>query len=627
MQFLQKFGGKRAEAWILVAIFGVALAVRLPGMGGALNHDEAYTWEVFAAKPYAEIVTSYPVPNNHILHSLLVRLAVQLCGESEWVIRLPALLAGLLAIPAMFFLCRTFFGEGRAGLAAAGLLALVPAHITYSQMARGYSLLLLFSLLSLLSIWMALAGRSGWWIGFVSSGFLGAYAVPSAAFHLAALLLWAVLICGWRRDWRMMARALFAGGGLALCLGLAYWPIRAELLRAGSRWGVDVSGDPLRLLEVFGEATALCVGGVWGMLPGLMALLGLGVAARSRQWLAGYAALAWTVPFCLGWGAGIAGQSRTYLFLLVPFVALAVCGVMEGVRQTRAQLSILLVIAVGYGWPAIQPRGGAGDRGFKEMGDYLIENVLPGDLMVVPFIMDMQISHYGSQAIHRGMTGIFRKGTVGRLLFITKQGDPRFRLDNYLLKFNLTLDEVDYQRNLSLPVDSFVELYASSGVAVNWLASSGQRLFSGEEEEWKILRLVGEGEVELKQVEPAWSARPGLHLESRAGGKLVLQSSRTFTTPGKGLLVLTWGRTERAQVSPSLYQVVEGERGTERLPLQMFCTNYPVETKGADGKTWYLEAFMLPVQEGDSFGVYIMAWDAEPLQMAEVGCFFFPFVR
>jgi hypothetical protein len=627
VQFLQKSLGKRLEAWVLVAIFGVALAVRLPGMGRALNHDEAYTWEVFADKPYAEIVTSYPVPNNHILHSLLVRLAVQLCGEYEWVIRLPALLAGLLAIPAAFFLCRAFFGEGRAGLVAAGLLALIPAHITYSQMARGYSLLVLFSLLSLLSIWMALAGRSGWWLGFAGSGFLGAYAVPSAAFHLAALLLWAVLICVRRRDWRMLARAFFAGGGLALCLGLAYWPIRAELLRAGSRWGVDVSGDPFRLLEVFGEATALCAGGKWGILPGLMALLGLGVAARSRQWLAGYAVLAWTVPFFLAWSAGIAGQSRTYLFLLVPFVALAACGAVEGVRQVRIQLPILLVIAVGYGWPAIQPRGGAGDRGFKEVGDYLMESILPGDLMVVPFIMDMQISHYGSQAIHRGMTGIFRKGTVGRLLLVTKQGDPRFRLDNYLLKFNLTLDEEDYQRNLPLPVASFVELYAAGGVAVNWLASSGQRLFSGEGEDWKVLRLVGEGGVELGRVEPAWSSRPGLRLESRSGGKFVLQSSRTFTTPGKGLLVLTWARTERAQVSPSLYQVVEGEKGVERLPLQMFCTNYPVETEGADGKKWYLEAFILPVQEEDRFGVYIMAWDAEPLQIAEVGCFFFPYAR
>ena len=217
MQFLQQPLTKRVEAWILVAIFGVALAVRLPGMGGALNHDETYTWEVFAAKPYAEIVTSYPVPNNHILHSLLVRLAVQLCGETEWVIRLPALLAGLLAIPAMFFLCRILFGEGRAGLVAAGLLALVPVHITYSQMARGYSLLVLFSLLSLLSIWMALAGRSGWWVGFVSSGFLGAYAVPSAVFHLATLLLWGVLISIRRRNWRMLARAFSAGGG-SLCV-------------------------------------------------------------------------------------------------------------------------------------------------------------------------------------------------------------------------------------------------------------------------------------------------------------------------------------------------------------------------------------------------------------------------
>ena len=59
----------------------------------------------------------------------------------------------------------------------------------------------------------------------------------------------------------------------------------------------------------------------------------------------------------------------------------------------------------------------------------------------------------------------------------------------------------------------------------------------------------------------------------------------------------------------------------------MFCTNYPVEARGADGKSWYLEAFALPVQEEDRFGVYIMTWGAEPLQIAEVGCFFFPYAH
>jgi hypothetical protein len=48
--------------------------VRVQGMGDALNHDEVYTWEAFASRSFATIVTHYPVPNNHIFHSILVRV-------------------------------------------------------------------------------------------------------------------------------------------------------------------------------------------------------------------------------------------------------------------------------------------------------------------------------------------------------------------------------------------------------------------------------------------------------------------------------------------------------------------------------------------------------------------------
>ena len=37
----------------------------------------AYTWQVFASQPYGEIIGAYPVPHNHILDSLLVRLSTQ----------------------------------------------------------------------------------------------------------------------------------------------------------------------------------------------------------------------------------------------------------------------------------------------------------------------------------------------------------------------------------------------------------------------------------------------------------------------------------------------------------------------------------------------------------------------
>ena len=121
---------------------------RLDGLGRELGHDEAYSWVKFASRSYEYIATTYFIPNNHIFHSVLMRLAVQLFGKAEWTIRLVALLAGVMAIPAVFLLCRELTGQARVGLAASWILACMPVHISYSQVARGYTLLVLLALVA-----------------------------------------------------------------------------------------------------------------------------------------------------------------------------------------------------------------------------------------------------------------------------------------------------------------------------------------------------------------------------------------------------------------------------------------------------------------------------------------------
>ena len=54
---------------------------------------------IFASLPLVDIFTSYHLPNNHILHTLCVRAATNVLGDAEWSLRLPALLAGVLAVP------------------------------------------------------------------------------------------------------------------------------------------------------------------------------------------------------------------------------------------------------------------------------------------------------------------------------------------------------------------------------------------------------------------------------------------------------------------------------------------------------------------------------------------------
>lgn len=73
--------------------------------------------------------------------------AGNLLGESEWALRLPSAIAGTLCIPAMYLVARRWFGY-REALLGAALLAVLRFPIHYSQEARPYAWLLLFSLLA-----------------------------------------------------------------------------------------------------------------------------------------------------------------------------------------------------------------------------------------------------------------------------------------------------------------------------------------------------------------------------------------------------------------------------------------------------------------------------------------------
>ena len=85
--------------------------------------------------------------NNHIFYTLLARGFVNVIGDSEFAVRLPAVIMGLLAIVALFQFGREHLGSG-CGLLSALFLSLAPFHIDHSSEARGYAGLALFSILS-----------------------------------------------------------------------------------------------------------------------------------------------------------------------------------------------------------------------------------------------------------------------------------------------------------------------------------------------------------------------------------------------------------------------------------------------------------------------------------------------
>ncbi len=130
--------GERWKPAVLGVFFAVGLALRIAALDAPMRYDESYTFNYHGLRDVLNIVSDYTTPNNHIFQSVLVHFSYQWFGASPIALRLPALLAGLLLVPASFWLLRRLFDDGIA-LISAGLVALSAPLISYSANARGYT--------------------------------------------------------------------------------------------------------------------------------------------------------------------------------------------------------------------------------------------------------------------------------------------------------------------------------------------------------------------------------------------------------------------------------------------------------------------------------------------------------
>jgi mannosyltransferase len=143
---------QESRAWkagVAISIMGAALALRLYQLGAqSLWFDETYT--VLVARMPVKLGLDFLVADG--VHPPLfywIEKVVLSLGESDWLVRLPAMIFGVLGVLVLYLFTERWIGR-RVGLVSALLLAASPFHIWYSQEARMYSLL---ALLALISMW------------------------------------------------------------------------------------------------------------------------------------------------------------------------------------------------------------------------------------------------------------------------------------------------------------------------------------------------------------------------------------------------------------------------------------------------------------------------------------------
>lgn len=132
----------------------VALLARLIGVNGGLWIDEIYSLVRSFRAPLGVILTEYWGDNHHPLYAVLAHLSRAAFGESAWSVRLPAVLFGVAAVPALYALGR-LVANHREALLASLLLAVSYHHVWFSQNARGYSAIAFFAIVT---TWAMLRG-------------------------------------------------------------------------------------------------------------------------------------------------------------------------------------------------------------------------------------------------------------------------------------------------------------------------------------------------------------------------------------------------------------------------------------------------------------------------------------
>lgn len=245
---------------VLTLIVLAGAVLRFDRLGArSLWLDELSTWHV-SRMPLGESLRWGPELTKPPLFQLILRATTDNSHLSEAQLRFPAAVAGVLVIPAGYWLGTIMAGRA-VGLALAAMLCCQLLHIRYSQEARSYSLLVLGSILAT-AFWYRLVctRQRAAAAGYAAVAVLTVYAHYLMVLTLAGHVLWWLTCVGRNRGRRRarlpaVALALTAVACAPLCV---HYARHQSTVFQGLAWIPAVSWS--RALDSLG---ALTYGPAW----------------------------------------------------------------------------------------------------------------------------------------------------------------------------------------------------------------------------------------------------------------------------------------------------------------------------------------------------------------------------
>ena len=150
MESVKEALGRKTVLFSLLLILSCGAFFRFYGLGKqSFWNDELASWKICQYDNIRRAIKKGVCPDVHPPgYQALLFLVVKYIGDSESILRFPSAVAGALSPFMIFLVCAKLYTY-REGLIASALMAFSWCPIYYSQEARPYSLLLLFTLVSM----------------------------------------------------------------------------------------------------------------------------------------------------------------------------------------------------------------------------------------------------------------------------------------------------------------------------------------------------------------------------------------------------------------------------------------------------------------------------------------------
>lgn len=172
---------------LIILLVTIGIIIRSLQLNRPIRYDESFTFLEYGRSYIGYTLMNYSYPNNHILHSVMVRLSTMNFGNDLWAIRLPAFIGGILVLIFTFFAGRKWLRLKGATIALS-LVVFSDWLIGYSVNARGYSLQTALFLIVLFLTWGKQESKGRLLIIAVLNA-IGFWIIPSYIFCLATLFL------------------------------------------------------------------------------------------------------------------------------------------------------------------------------------------------------------------------------------------------------------------------------------------------------------------------------------------------------------------------------------------------------------------------------------------------------